>query len=380
MSERERRGDRRKVPSGVLGALALILAVEAAVARHEVDFTAPPRMEWRQSHRAATREARDCAVLGLGTSMTKLGLFPSVLERESGFRAFNLAACAGRLPGSYYLLRRALGAGARPEAIVLEVHPTYLAVPFQEGLVAWPDQLDPAECLDLAWTASDATFFAATTLARALPTLGARAEIRAAILASFRGEAGLSRSNTLSHLRNLATNAGAFVRRREHPYNGEVTPHLEGMYLNPNWSCDRLNERYLRRILDLCSARGIRVYWLIPPLAPTLQARREQLGLDAAYTRFTKRIQRAYPDVIVLDTRRSGYDSPVFWDAAHLDIPGAVTLSAEVGRILRPEPGPSAGKSRWIDLPTYRYRPIEAPLEEFARSARVISESSTLVR
>jgi hypothetical protein len=217
-------GDRRRWASGLFGAIGLILAIEAVLATREVDFTTPPRLEWRQSRWAAARRAPACAVLGLGTSMTKLGLFPAVIERESGLRAYNLASCAGRLPGSYYLLRRALKAGARPEAVVLEVHPTYLATPYREGLVAWPDLLDPAEALDLAWAARDVSFFGATTLARLLPSLNARAEIRGAVLAAFRGESASTRSMILPHQRNLSRNEGAFVRRNEVPYRGEVSP------------------------------------------------------------------------------------------------------------------------------------------------------------
>jgi hypothetical protein len=359
-------GGRRRCPWGLLGALGLIVAVEATIARHEVDLTTPPRLEWRESRRAASAEATDCQVLGLGTSMTKLGLFPAVVARESGRRTYNLAACAGRLPGSYYLLKHALERGAKPEAIVLEVHPSYLAVPFQEGMVAWPDLLDPADCLDLAWTARDASFFASTMLARFLPSVGARAEIRAAILAVLRGEEGSTRSPILAHRRNLGVNAGAFVRRRDTPYQGEVTPYLEGMYLNPYWSANPINVRYLRRLLDLCGSQKIQVYWLIPPLVPGLQARRESAGLEDSYNRFTRRIQRSYPDLVVLDARKSGYDAPVFSDAAHLDFSGAVTLSAEVGRILKA----GSGGSRWIDLPAYREQPIEARLEDIAQSFR----------
>jgi hypothetical protein len=366
MSQSESEGDRRRTPHGVLGALVLILAVESTVATYKLDFTNCQRIEWIQSRKAATREALGCSVLSFGTSMTKLGLYPAIVERESGRKTYNLACCAGRLPGSYFLLRRALDAGARPEAILLEVHPTYLAWPFRTGLTDWPDQLDPVECLDLAWSA--------------LPSLGARAEIRTAILALLRGEVGSFRPNTLPYKRNLSTNSGAFVHRRTLPYNGEVVPFLEMMYLDPKWASDSLNEGYLRRQLDLCSSRGIRAYLLIPPMAPTLQARREQLGPDAAYTRFIEKIQRAYPDVVVLDGRRSGYDVPVFFDAAHLHFPGAVAFSGEVGRALRAGQDSTEDRTRWVNLPAYRDRPIEVPLEEMASSYQAIAESRILKR
>ncbi len=372
--------DRRGWPAGLLGALALIAAVETFVAGHELDFTTPGRMEWRQSRKAATERAPSCAVLGLGTSMSKLGLYSTVVERESGRRAFNLSYCAGRIPGSYYLLKRAIEAGARPEAILLEVHPTYLAMPYHDGMSAWPDLLEPADCLELAWEAHDPTFFASTMLARALPSLNARPEIRAALLAAFKGQANANRGANSPLVRNLDKNAGAFVHRRESPFNGEIPPYLAGIYLQPTWSCDSLNERYLRWMLDLCASHEIQVYWLIPPLIPSLQALREQIGHDGAYTQFVRRMQGKYPGVVVLDGRKSGYPYPVFFDAAHLDYQGAVSFSAEVGRILKASLPPAVGDPRWIDLPAYRDRAIDAQLEDIAQSSKAIAEAATIRR
>jgi hypothetical protein len=371
---------RRGWPLGMVGAFALIALVESFVGRHELDFTTPARMEWRLSGRAAVDRAPGSEVLGLGTSMTKMGLFPRVVERESGRRTYNLACCAGRMAGSYFLLRRAIEAGATPGAILLEVHPTYLATPFREGLSAWADLLDPRDCLDLAWDSGDATFFARTMLARILPSLNARAEIRSALLAAIRGEINPNRLATGPQVRNLDRNAGAFIYRRDTPYEGEIAPFLAEMYLKPGWSCDRLNERYLRRLLDLCVSKQIQVYWLIPPFVPQLQAIREQIGNDAAYTQFTKRLQADYPGMVVLDARHSGYQHRVFIDAAHLDYPGAVTFSAEIGRILKASLPPAIGDPSWVDLPAYRDRTTDTILEDVAQSAKALEQSSTVKR
>ena len=92
------------------------------------------------------------------------------------------------------------------------------------------------------------------------------------------------------------------------------------------------------RILDLAAARGITVYWLIPPFSPELQARREQKGLDS-YTRFARAFLDRYPNLVVLDAQRSGYGASVFLDPAHLDRQGACTLSADVGDLLRARVG-----------------------------------------
>jgi len=365
---------------GLLGSLVLIALVEAFVSARELDFTTPARMEWKLSRRASTVRASDCEVLGLGTSMSKLGLYPSVIERESGRRGFNLACCAGRIPGSYYLLKRAIEAGARPEAVLLEVHPTYLEMPFQEGLVAWPDLLEPGDCLDLAWRSGDPTFFASTMLSRLLPSLNSRAEIRAAILGALRDQASLNRKANTPLVRNLEKNDGAFVNRRGVPFDGAISPYLAEIYLQPHRSVNRLNEEYLRRLLDLCQSKQIQVYWLIPPFAPTLQALREQVGHDLAYTRFTQRIQQDYPSLVVLDARRSDYQPSVFFDAAHLDYQGAVAYSAEVGRILKAGLAKATVTARWVPVPPYRDPGGDAPLEDMAQSARVLEEAAKVRR
>ena len=366
---------RRAWPLGLLGSLLLVGAVEAMVGLHELDFTTPPRLEWRQSRRASTEMTPGRGILGLGTSMLKLGFFPTVIERESGRPAYNLASCAGRLPGAYFLLRRAIEAGARPEAVVIEVHPSYLAIPYQEGLVAWPDMLGPREALELAWSSRDASFFAETVLSRFLPTLNARAEIRAAVASRFKGEVGSTRPNTTPHLRNLERNEGAFVRRREAPYYGEVTPYLAGMYLNPGWSPNSTNDRYLRKLLGLCESNRIQAFWLIPPMVPELLLRREKLGLEAAYNRYASKILEKFPRVVVIDSRRSSYPPAAFSDAAHLDYGGATTFSAEVGRFLKSSLDGHKKGPRWVDLPPYRSLPTDAPLEEIAQSYKAVGSS-----
>ena len=284
------------------------------------------------------------------------------------------------MPGSYFLLRRAIEGGARPRAILLEVHPTYLAMPFREGLVDWPDLLDPRDCLDLAREARDASFFASTILARALPTVDARADIRRAILDALQGRRNLNRPVNRSRLRNFDKNDGALVQRRELPFEGDIAPYLQAMYLPPEWSCDALNERYLRRLLDLCASEKIQVYWMIPPFVPALQYLRERVGLDASYTRFTKRLQGDYPSVVVLDARRSGYPHPAFFDAVHLDYTGAVAFSTEVGRALAAKSQPAVGDRRWIDLPAFRVPSLDPPLEDMAQSNLAIATSGIVRR
>ena len=371
---------RRSRPAGLLGALVLIASAESFLAWNEMDYTTSTRTEWTLSRQAATVEAPRHSVLALGTSMAKLGLYPAVVARESGQTAYNLAYCAGRIPGSYHLLKHALEAGARPKAVLLEVHPTYMETPFDDGVNAWPNLLEPADCLDLAWSARDASFFARTMLAKILPSYNCRAEIRASIVGALAGQASQNRHINQIVVRNFARNSGAYVSRRPHPYHGEISPHLANLYLQPTWKSNPLNEQYLRRILDLCTANEIQVFWLIPPFVPTLQALREQLGSDAAYTFWTEKIRQQYPGMIVLDARKAGYDFPYFLDAAHLDFPGAVAFSAEVGRIVKAALERPSEVPRWFPLSPYRDAASDAALEDMVQSARVVDAAAAVRR
>ena len=115
------------VPWGLLGMLALMAASERYVKRHTLDFTRPEGWNWRMSGWAARREATQADVLCLGTSRAQQAIVPQVIEERSGMRAWNLATCWGQAPAYYYLLKRALEAGARPKAVVVEYHPQCLA-------------------------------------------------------------------------------------------------------------------------------------------------------------------------------------------------------------------------------------------------------------
>ena len=103
---------------------------------------------------------------------------------------------------------------------------------------------------------------------------------------------------------------------------------------NRVWNCRPENAGYVRKFLALASSRGIRVYWVIPPVSPTAQERRFQNGQEAAYSRFVASIQAEYPGLTVIDGRRLDLDTSSFFDPVHLNGRGAATLSGEVAKVL----------------------------------------------
>ncbi len=96
---------------------------------------------------------------------------------------------------------------------------------------------------------------------------------------------------------------------------------------------------------------------MIPPVCPAAQARCEQVGVDAAYTRFARAVRDEFPGVVILDARRSGYGHALFLDATHLDSQGAAALSADVADAVARSLAGRPGGGRWVVLPAFRDRP-----------------------
>jgi hypothetical protein len=368
-----------QVPWGVLGAFIAVLAIESVIERHDLALTRPECINWRSSRRAAVKKARGCEVLCLGTSMTQEGVFPQVIERETGKRAYNLAVCGGRVEYDYYYLRQALAAGARPSALVVDFHPAFLTSSYRSG-AGYTDAMGFWDCLEMAWTVGDPDLFATTTLARILPTDYHRDEIRNFVLGSFRGQPASMLMTNLQYIRNMNWNRGALVNLRNPNYHGEVSDVYKGYFLGDGpWRCDPIEEVYLHKFLGLAAAHGIRVYWLVMPLAPALQSGRDAKGLDEEYTRFVRSF-RKYSNLVVLDGRHSGYDAGVFMDACHLDPQGAYVFSRGVAEVLRRHDGGKAAGERWVALPAYEEHPIDVPLEDLKQSGLALQSGEAFRR
>src|SRR3954470_14253421 len=104
---------------GLLGMLGLIGLVEAGLGRHEVDFKTGWHWEWTVNGRASKRRAAEFPVLCFGDSQVNHGIIPAVLEGKTGHKTLNLALSGGQTTTSYFQLRRAIEAGAKPRAVVV---------------------------------------------------------------------------------------------------------------------------------------------------------------------------------------------------------------------------------------------------------------------
>ena len=360
----------RCLPLGFLGMLALMWGAESFVWKRNLGYLDETSMTWRLSGAAARRESKAYDVLCLGDSMSKFGLIPRVIKRFSGKKTYNLSVNAARPAVSYFLLRRALDAGAQPTALVFEVAPTtYPASPLLDTHL-WAELASIRDCVDLAITGRDPDFFANVMAARFLPSLRYRRLLRIHVLAAFRGEAGFSPSSTQYISRNLRRNQGAMIK----PHNPDpgtpvdVEGPVKGLFL-VNKYIDNINNIYIGRLIDLAYARHISVYWLIPPINVAIQDRREEEGCESIFTQFIAEKQARYPNLTVIDGRKSRYPQVLFWDRAnHLDVQGADLLSFDLATILKND-RPGEAKQRWIPLPAYRVQEITTPLEDMNQSA-----------
>jgi hypothetical protein len=364
----------RGVPLGLLGMVAIVVAVESYVARHAIDFTETSRYSWTLSDAAARREAISARVLCFGDSLVKHGLLPEMIEDRLGKSVYNLAICAAPAPAQYHLLRHALDAGARPEAIVVDFMPGLLAGGLDFGEKYWAELLSPAEIVELARSARDARFLMGTMLDRALPTLRGRWEIRNKIVAAVKGETDPLRGTNLTHTRNWGIHRGAEYSQDNLAFNGEPTEEDHVRVLSDRFWCHRINRLYLDRFLRLAESRGVRVYWLLPPASPKIQQRRVESGADAKYTRFVREIASQHPGLVVLDARRSGYDHTRFVDPIHLTGKGGLALSAEVADAI------VARREAWVDLPPYRDHPLAMPLEDVEQSRMAVMSGNDRAR
>ena len=379
---------RESVPWGLIGAIVIAFAVEESVRKHVKSFARAAPMNWLYSAKAARSKARQSEVLCLGTSLIKFGLLPRAIEAKTGLRTFNLAVCNGHVPSSYFLLRRAIEAGARPKAILIDCQDGPVArgqigeraEAVRVNLRHWPELLTLRDTLDLAWTARDKDFLAASLLSSVLSSYKDRFEIRASILAALQGQSASSSYETLVLYRNWNSNKGTQVMPRDMTFQGQRRePAVEPpspVFLGDRWVRNRLTEIYTKRLLDLTARYHIRVFWLLPPLTPDQQSARDRLGLDQYFTQLARRVQSRCPSVVVIDARRSGYTNAAFFDIVHMNGHGASSFSAEVAEVVKHHLSSPPPRDLWVKLPPFQERPMGVPVEDIEKTRLALRLSS----
>jgi hypothetical protein len=330
-------GRRTVIPWGVVGTIGLIVVIECFVARNWLDFTDPVSLSWRYSAAAVESESPGSELLCLGDSLIKHGLLPGVIERGTGRRTVNLSAARAPTLLTYFFLRRALDAGARPRAIIINAKPAVLLAGPEFNARYWQEVLTPRECLEFSLMTRNGPFMLATIAGRLLPSIRSRLEVQSHVLAAVRGEPDCIPAINRVLLRNWTVNRGANVAAVHSDRPDEAEPDIERKLHPGLFFVDPTNVQGIDRLLQLAAARDIPVFWLLTPLSPVLQTLRDQSGAEVAYEQFVRAFLLRYPRLLtVLDARRGAYPSSLFADHTHLNVQGALALSHAVATTLKP--------------------------------------------
>jgi len=340
------------VPAGLVGMLILVGCVERALARLELGTMTLAQWEFRLARNAAVREAKGLDVLCFGDSLVKNGVAPSVIEKRSGLRGYNLALDGGQPSTSYYLLRRALASGARPSAILVDFFPKSLGFSPHVLVEPLPELLSYSDCLDLAWTYRDSVLFASLVLRKAAFSIRNRETIRSRVVLAIRGQPNTSDFDNHRLIRNWIYNRGALI----------VPSHADFLdfdvngykYNGKEFYCHPVNRLYIERFLRLATAHEIPVILLVPPILPIVQEKCEATGFEAKQTVFLRDIQAQFPGVTILDGRRADYDRMAFYEPIHLKRTGAYNYSMALAGLLREMRRGDRPLARWASLPRYR--------------------------
>jgi hypothetical protein len=375
----------RGFPAGLLGMLAIAAAVEGFVGRHGLDLMTAFDWQCVRSKWVAERLAQRYDVLCFGDSLIKYGVLPRVLGARGGLRAHNLAVVGGQAPSSYLLLRRALAGGARPAAVLVDFYPKLLADGPGRNSQPWPHLFNGAEALDLGLRRRDAGLLGRLVAGRLMPSVRTRFGLREWVKSALAGTENSFRLTAPGTLLHLVRYDGAvvmdptadFKNVRDQFTGCEI--HAGQMY-PADWTPDPVNRGYVKRFLRLAAARGVTVYWLLPPAFPGMQATLERSGFDARLVGFVRALQARHPNLVVLDGRHAGYGPKAFIDGDHLAREGACVLSEDLGAVLARLAHAPPPPDRWVTLPAYRARPVDPSIETIEMTQVAFMSSQKAVR
>ena len=368
-----------RLPHGLIATLALIAFIEHGITRRELDFRHPWAWDWHLSGRAARRASAGNDVLCLGDSMMKFAIAPNIQAREIDGRVYNLAIGAAPPPVSYFQLKRAYEAGARPRVVLVDFIPHLLAKGPYISQRLWPEYLDWHEAIDLSRNARDARLFGMIAAAKLLPSVRDRMEIRAGITEALAGRDASARAGVLENIRNWRENRGAeMVEKRTWPAP-DFSRYAPDLYPDA-WHPAAFNVTYVERLLSLAAAHGTTVVVLIPPFNEAVRRERERKGLDVAFDDFLRNLQSRHADLVVIDARSSDYNDAVHYDPIHLDREGAAALTRAVAGIIRPHLDKTkvADAPRWVLAPKFEHAPqLEAAPMRVAGERRIEPRRAT---
>ncbi len=374
---------RYPLPCGFAGMVLLVLITECVVSANWLTLSDPVSLSWRFSARAAASEASRCQIVCLGDSLIKHGVLPTVIAARTGCKTVNLSAARAPALWTYFVLRRALDAGAAPAAIVINAKPAVLMASPEFNGRYWQEVVTPREYLELSRTAADASFVLSTLVGRLLPSLRSRLELRSIASAAIRGETDPIPMINRVLWRNWTANDGANVTAAVANRLEETDAEIERRLHPSVFHVDRSNGQGLTELLNLANERAIPVFWLLPPVSHDLQARRDRSGAEALHEDFVRSFARKYPtSLTVLDGRACVPGQTAFADYTHLNGHGAIALSHAVATAIDARlhyRQPPSRDSHWVTLAVSGDQPFypDVFVEDLEKSKQIVMQSQS---
>lgn len=363
-AEVDRRTRVARLPSGMLGAVVLILLVDVVLGR--IRWENPPRSRlsasWRWANRAAEGPEAGAEVLCFGDSLIKLGIVPRVLEERLGRSSYNLAVLGGPAPASHELLRRVLDRGCRPGALVVHFSPLLLGMDPKAGLEWWAGGLRISDRLALLGRTCDPSMIGPLIVHGLLGSMGARDAVRSALGLHSSASEDVDRLGPegIEELaRGWTRNQGAqLAPRRFVPVAGSLPNPYRGHRWK--WAPNPVHAYFVDRFLAMAEDRGIPVYWVIPPADPAWLDRNEGVGTVGAYREYVLGLLDRFSVLTVLDAQHAGWGRRWFRDPIHLNRDGAVRLSGLVADAIAEKDDAPTKVGRWIAMDQHdRTRPAD---------------------
>ena len=378
---------RTRWPAGFVGMLALMVAVEAGIVRAGREIGTLTSADWRRDRQAATSEAATTAeILCFGDSQIKTGIAPAALEARLDRSVYNLAAMGSPTPVSYFLFKRALDAGARPRAIVLDAHEAQLwGGIYRHYVAAWAELVGPVEAFQIARDDGDLGFFG-LYLTHLIPSVRFRLDVRKAVVGAVAEE---PRDPEIPWdpvvVRHYRRNRGALLfhadppegRTRPLPRRPDPAGRRGALLSDRANGAEPTNLVYLDKMLALARSRGIPVFFVLAPIHPGVLTLRERAGLEAQYEGLIRKIHDRYENVTVVDARHAGFEHGAFVDACHLSCEGATVLSNGLAEVIAARLGDRGGADRWVALPRFVEPTARLAVESLDESQFAVSWQST---
>jgi hypothetical protein len=335
---------RRVHPLGFYGTVALVVAAEcfSSPRAHNTEPSPRVQLSWNTSITAADGPEARAEVLCLGDSLIKLGILPRVLEDRVGARAYNLAVLGGQAPSSYFLLRRVLEKGIRPQGLLVDFSEDLLSAAPARNPTCWADAVGSGQSLELAWHSHDPALAISAGLHWLLPRWCDQNHKQPILGRAFESSAA---DDPRVFDRNWRFNRGAQVAPRA------FVPAKSVQWENgQSWQPHPANAFYVDQLLRMAQAGKIPVFWI---LTPVTFGRREwlvQSGVHAIYRQFIAERLHAYACLTVLDGQRLFDDELAFRDPIHVNRDGAVRLTLAVAAAIKPRLIGEVSAPRWVDL------------------------------